>query len=86
MTSCQRAFAFKADAAWYKLTFTAAVKHQMCHWVKSARTGRFLPQLPRPQSAGGKMFLQRQVFSAWRLRSAFGLSFILKLRQKVLFI
>ena len=34
MTSCQRALAFSADAAWYKLTFTRDAKHLMCQRKK----------------------------------------------------
>src|SRR5688572_26947616 len=56
MTSCQRALAFSADAAWYRLTFTGLAKHRMCHRVKKAYFRRKVAELDGFQRIGGKIY------------------------------
>src|SRR5688500_1084983 len=56
MTSCQRALAFSADAAWYRLTFTGLAKHRMCHRVKTATFRRKVPESTRFPSTDGKNY------------------------------
>src|SRR5207245_1130114 len=41
IASCQRALAFIAAAAWYRLTFTAHCKQWLCHAVKAHVSWRF---------------------------------------------